>query len=121
MADELKAPRNYSEQSETAVLCRPPPSEIRLRKAISGPARLPSRPKVVSIGAEDGLGQVVKSLQMAFHASACVSFSGAHADQEGPVTGLSQQQFPACFPGPFTQAPLFEIVGFNSREGRTGH
>jgi hypothetical protein len=95
IADGLKAPRNGWELSKTAVLSRPPPSEIRLRKTVSGPEGLPSRPKVVPVGAKDGLGEVIESPQVAFDASACVSLGGAHADQKGPVTGLSQQQFPA--------------------------
>jgi hypothetical protein len=76
---------------------------------------------VVPVGAKDGLGEVIESPQVAFDASACVSLGGAHADQEGPVTGLSQQQFPARLPSPITQAPTVGIAGFHGGDGRTSH
>jgi hypothetical protein len=121
IADGLKAPRNGWELSKTAVLSRPPPTEIRLRKAVPRPARLSSQPKVVPVGTEHGLGQVIESPQVAFNASACVSPGGAHADQEGPVTGLRQQQFSARLPSPITQTPTVGIAGFTGGDGRAGH
>ena len=119
--DDRTAPQKSSKHSKITLPCRPPPVEIRLRKTVPRPRSFLPLQRGRSLDAKDGLGQVLEGLQMTFDSATRVAFGGTHADQERPVTGLGQQQFPARLPRPFPEATTRRITGFSGDNGRAGH